>query len=175
MWYGKIKAYTSGHVYIIDDVDTNAPVKTVRGKAKVDPHAYKCDLIRELFTGDKGVTDYTVHSIRFDEGTTKAEFFESWKQELATRTSDDLLIIYYHGETGGEDEKYKWYVERRSMLGFSADVYTGNSPTAIRERSMRTNSSRWSQTVMRMQCSCWIAGFTTVSLTNGRLKVVIRS
>ena len=43
------KAYKAGHVFILDDVDTNAPAKRICGRQRLTEHHYKCDLIRDLW------------------------------------------------------------------------------------------------------------------------------
>jgi hypothetical protein len=99
--------YKNGHVYIVDDVDPDAPVKTIMGKEKVDSHTYKCDLIRELFTKH---SNFEVHSVRFRKGAKGKDAETYWQRELQSKTRDDLLIIFFHGKAGGEDEEYKWSV-----------------------------------------------------------------
>ena len=100
------KAYATGHVYIVDDIDPNAkPTRRVCGKQKVPTHVFNCNSIRDLFGH---FSDYEVHSGRFPKGTKTSEFFAYWENELQSKTTDDLLIIYFHGIASSEEEEYSW-------------------------------------------------------------------
>jgi len=103
---GDIKRYSSTHLYIVDDYDRDAAPRAPMGRQRPDPHRWACDCIDALF---RTYTNTEVHSVRFPAGTTEAGYFKFWQDELATKTKDDLIIIYYHGNAGEEDEEYSWY------------------------------------------------------------------
>ena len=100
--------YRNGHVYIVDDVDENAEVRTIVGQAKRESHSYKCELIRVLF---REHSQYQVHSVRFPKGAKGKDVEAYWRGELQTKTRDDLLIVFFHGKAGGQDDEYKWSVK----------------------------------------------------------------
>lgn len=102
------KVYRSTHLYIVDDIDPNAqPRRGGRRGGRVDSHTYKCNTIREFF---RDYTNVEIHSVRFPQGTRGNGFLNYWREELATKSTDDLVIVYFHGSAGGEDEDYKWSV-----------------------------------------------------------------
>lgn len=99
------KEYQTAHLYIIDDIDPNAQPALQRNRRRVPAHTHKCNIIRDLF---KDSTNCEVHSVRFPQGTRGREFFAYWRNELSTKTANDVVIIYFHGSAGGEEEEYKW-------------------------------------------------------------------
>lgn len=105
------KKYNSIHVYIVDDPDRNPTQQ--RGRAlthlveKPDIHKWSCKVATDFFTKYGSAV---IHPVCFPSGTTETAYFQFWTQELGKLTSDDLMIIYYHGEAGGQDEEWSWYV-----------------------------------------------------------------
>ena len=94
------------HVYIMDDIDPNAPAKKVLGRQKLDSHTFKCDTIRELFNQ---FSDCEVHSVRFEARSKAKDVLLWWRNEIRNKSRSDLLIIFYHGRAGGEDSDYTWW------------------------------------------------------------------
>lgn len=99
------KPYKAGALYIVDDIDTAAPRRSIMGRERPDMHHFNCTAVRCLF---QKYTTYDIHSVRFPPGTTEATYLRYWEQELAKYTEDDLIVIYYHGNAGGEDGDYGW-------------------------------------------------------------------
>lgn len=97
--------YKNVHVYIVDDVDPGAEGLQVMGMEKRDPHAFKCNVVRKFF---KKYSDFEVHSVRFKKWSKLKHVADYWKEELKDKTSEDLLIVFFHGQAGGMDSEYKW-------------------------------------------------------------------
>ncbi|KAK3717186.1 hypothetical protein LTR37_005895 [Vermiconidia calcicola] len=111
------KAYSNTHVYIMDDVDPDAPAKKVGKKLKIHPHTFNCNSVRDFFNDH---TECHVHSVRFQNDAKGKDVFAYWKDELETKTADDLLIIYFHGQAGGEEETYKWALSQHPKTQINA-------------------------------------------------------
>ena len=104
MWNEDIKSYRAGYVFIIDDVE-DTPGKPVMGLVKTDVHSHNCAVIRNFFTE---FTDFTVEGVKFPKQAKEQDFFDYWDQQLSNKTSEDLIIVYFHGNAGSEEEDYSW-------------------------------------------------------------------
>ena len=47
-------------------------------------------------------------SVSFAKPAKEQEFLDFWAEQLANKTSEDLLIVYFHGIAGNEEEDYSW-------------------------------------------------------------------
>lgn len=53
-------------------------------------------------------TPYEVQCVAAPRGTTIADWKKYWDLELADKTEEDLIIIYFHGKAYGTNQEYKW-------------------------------------------------------------------
>lgn len=94
--------YNVVEVYILDAPNPN--VKNIVGGTEIKTlHQQKCERVKALFQDNN---DYKVHDVYFPQGTRAKGVLEYWKAEINSKTINDLIIFYYDGKAGGEDEDY---------------------------------------------------------------------
>lgn len=95
--------FSSGRLYIVDDEGTDPHADLT------DIHPQKCNKIRETIAKH---TPYPVTSVPVceDQGT----FLEYWRDTLRAKSDDEITIIYFHGNAGGNGHKYR--IDRKSVV-----------------------------------------------------------
>lgn len=105
----EVTTYRSHNVYIIDDKDRSAGAPESRRDAFQQTHEDNCDQIHNLFTVYFG-GNCQVRSVRFHTHRGPDQLTRYFQNEFRERkyTSEDLVIIYYHGKAGGNGKEYAW-------------------------------------------------------------------
>jgi len=98
--------YHTIHLYIVDDLHPDVPLRLVDGQVQKSAHQDKCDRMRDFF--NLHVAKSVVHRIHPPENTTKDQWLDYWRNEFGSKTRSELLIIYYHGLAGWQDADYSW-------------------------------------------------------------------
>ena len=100
--------------YILDSKDPNedrdnelAQLVGNGDQTKLSEHSINCGLMRSLF--EKGL-DCEVQNVSFPKKSRKGDFLSYWDEQLADKDESSLIIIYYHGNAGGNGENYEWSV-----------------------------------------------------------------
>ncbi|KAK3655697.1 hypothetical protein LTR56_003346 [Elasticomyces elasticus] len=100
--------YPTGELYIIDGRDRNVPLPLMRnGKVFRTTHEAKVDRMYHLFATH---TNFNITDVRFPHGSTADDWTQYWDQELNKHPEDTLIIIYFHGGAGYEDDNYSFAV-----------------------------------------------------------------
>lgn len=92
-----VKTYTRGTVFIFDYFSIDA-TETSQSATDADHfHAQCCDRIDKFFSNS---SEYEVKRVNFSRFTPK-QFLNWWKDVLASKSSDELVIVYYQGKAIG--------------------------------------------------------------------------
>ena len=108
----KVKKYSGGHVYIVDDYNENESnsrrSKTSASlgvKQKTTEHQDNCDYIRALFGKYFG---YEIHSVKFEPGTREDTVHDYFQDIVDNADPDELMIFYFDGGAGYNGTEYSW-------------------------------------------------------------------
>lgn len=100
-----VKSWDRTFLYIIDSPKPDGPPDAPEDGSFEEKHAWNCRNI-EGMVGQ--LTDWVIVRIHMKPGFKGKEFLQRMKDELMGKTEDDLLIFYYHGLAGDEEEDYSW-------------------------------------------------------------------
>jgi len=101
---GDIKRYRSTTLIIVDAPDDSIEHGPDHVETK---HESCCRLMEDFFTD---LTNAEIVKICLPAGSNENTFTQTVHELLADKTNEDLLIVYYHGNAGGEEQEYTWYV-----------------------------------------------------------------
>jgi len=85
-----------GTLYILNEDDGNGG-----GSRITTVHEQKCNAIKNAF---KECSSYKVCVVPRLEDT--KEFLQWWKDKLRHQSDDQIAIIYFHGSSGGNGDKF---------------------------------------------------------------------
>lgn len=86
-----------GAVHIVDDdYETRAHQKRI-----MSIHRQKCAAIRKCFAEH---TPYEVSSVPSGKG--EQDFLDYWKETLRAKADDEVTVIYFHGDAGGNGDRF---------------------------------------------------------------------
>ena len=93
-------------------VDSPDPSKTPKNPANQDRelesrHSFNC---RNLVNMVQQVTDAKLVQIHLKPRSKEDDFFDHIKDLLKDLTEDDLVVVYFHGAAGEDEEEYTWSV-----------------------------------------------------------------
>jgi hypothetical protein len=98
-----VKKYQRIFLVIVDDISEDRMAILKTGKDFLSEHENACFQIRQTFE------NYTAAMVEgIPANTSPQEFTQYLTQMSATSTENDLFIIYYHGDAGGEDTEWRW-------------------------------------------------------------------
>ncbi|GAB7362452.1 hypothetical protein MBLNU230_g2774t1 [Neophaeotheca triangularis] len=80
------------YVYLMDYEEATTSVSGVR---QTTAHQLKCQTAKACF-GD--FVDAEMHEVSFEKGTSTAAVVDFWKTEMTSKSADDLVIIWFHGD-----------------------------------------------------------------------------
>ena len=108
----KVKKYSAGHLYIVDYCDADDAESTrsrigrsLGTKKKTTDHETNCENIKTIFQNH---TDYKVHDVKFPKQTSEESVYKFFENEVKKLTSDELMIVYFHGKAGYGGPEYAW-------------------------------------------------------------------
>lgn len=105
---GKKKHYNV-QFWIVDSPDPNErssnPANEIREYE--DKHVWNC---RNMVNMVQNITDFKLVQIYLPPRSKEKQFFGHVEDLLRATTEDDLVVVYFHGNSGDEGEEYTWYV-----------------------------------------------------------------
>ncbi|KAF2764351.1 hypothetical protein EJ03DRAFT_331918 [Teratosphaeria nubilosa] len=98
----RVRGYTGGRLYIIDDRNMDDADIDDPQAAK---HQADCNRMRYFFNRH---TDWEIDSVHLSAAVSPQEYLDYMREEIATWTEGEMIVIYFEGSAGNAQEEYSW-------------------------------------------------------------------